>query len=186
MRSLTTIFCSVCLTILGCQNPNIDNPMGARDSTNKSISLDSNQEDTGPKQVKKDLVDSYSKPIFIDTTFKGEYRVIFKHFCTMDSALTIPAKYDFDTHTNFMTSNFKSNIILIRNRDTILNKSIDKSIFKKLLYPELDSFGTLLFPDLILSKDTIEIHYSITIPITDIGIPAVIKFDKKGDYTITD
>ena len=104
----------------------------------------------------------------------------------MDSALTIPAKYDFDTHTDFVTSNFKSNIILIRTQDTILNMSIDKSIFKKLLYPELDSLGTLLFPNLILSKDTIEIHYSITIPITDVGIHAVIKFDKNGDYIIAD
>ncbi|HEX4372641.1 MAG TPA: hypothetical protein VHZ50_04975, partial [Puia sp.] len=101
------------------------------------------------------------------------------------SALIIPAKYDFDTHKDFTTSNFKSHIVLIKNIDTILNKIIDKAIFKKLLSPELDSFATLSFPDFKLSNDTIEIHYSISIPVTDVGTSAVIKFDKNGNYYIS-
>jgi len=182
------ILYSICLTIFGCHNPKTDNTKRNQDSTKNSASLDSNEGEPSPKEIKKELIESYSKPLLIDTTFfvqKDKYQVIFKHFCTMDSALLIPARYDFDTHTDFITSNFKSRIILIKNQDTILNKTIDKSIFKKLLYPELDSFATLLFPIFNVSNDTIEIDYSITIPITDVGVPATIKFDKTGNYYIT-
>ncbi len=188
MNLKKVILYSFCLTIFGCINPKRENAKKNQDSTNNSTVLDSNEDGVSPKDVKKELIESYSKTLLIDTTFfvqKDKYQVIFKHFCTMDSALLIPAKYDFDTHSDFITSNFKSYIILIKNNDTILNKTIDKSIFKKLLYPELDSFATLLFPVLNFSNDTIKIDYSITIPLTDVGIPATINFDKSGNYYIT-
>jgi hypothetical protein len=176
-----------CLTLFGCNHPNKEGSRKSLDSTNNSVSSDSN-EDTDPKEVKRELIESYSKILSIDTTFyidADKYKIVLMHYCTLDSAIVIPARYDFDTHTDFITSNFESTIKIIKNQDTIFNKVIEKTLFKKLLFPQLDSFAILLFPNFKLSNDTIEIHYSISIPITDVGVSATIKIDTSGSYYIT-
>ena len=102
----------------------------------------------------------------------------------MDSGLIIPAKYSFDTHKDFVTHNFKSELILLLDKDTLFKKQITKGTFDKLLYSDLRDYATLLYPDFYIKNDSIEIHYSISIPVTDVGIGVTIKFDKKGNYTI--
>jgi len=41
-----------------------------------------------------------------------------------------------------------------------------------------------LYPSFKLGNDSILIHYSISIPVTDVGIGVAIEFDKQGNYTI--
>jgi hypothetical protein len=48
----------------------------------------------------------------------------------------------------------------------------------------LNKYATLLYPTLKLNNDSIQIHYNISIPVTDVGIGIKINFDKKGNYII--
>jgi len=53
-----------------------------------------------------------------------------------------------------------------------------------LLDTTLNKYATLLYPTLDIKNDSIRIHYSISIPVTDLGIGANLEFDKKGNYVI--
>ena len=135
------------------------------------------------------LIKSYTAPLIIDTSFLWKdtvYTLTLKHFSSMDSGLTIPAKYNFDTNTAFTTHNFKSQLILVKQGDTVINKEITKDTFKKSLTPEFESYGTLLFPALRIKNDAIEIGYSLSIPVTDVGIPVAILFRTNGSYEIAE
>ena len=48
------------------------------------------------------------------------------------------------------------------------------------------SFAILQYPDIKPLNDSIEVYYSISIPATDIGKGASIKFDRKGNATMFD
>ena len=124
------------------------------------------------------MVDTF----FIDSGKKFE--VIFHYFSTIDSGLTVPAKYNFDTKKDFVTHNFISDLILLSDKDTLFKKQITKSTFDNLLDTSLKKYTTLLYPNFYIKNDSIEIHYSISIPVTDVGIGVNIKFDKKGNYVI--
>ena len=87
-------------------------------------------------------------------------------------------------HKDFVTHNFVSDLIVITNKDTILKKHITKATFKSLLDTTLNKYATLLYPTLDIKNDSIRIHYSISIPVTDLGIGANLEFDKKGNYVI--
>lgn len=139
---------------------------------------------------RQSFISLYKKPILVDTAFyyKGEkYRVIFHHFCTMDNDLVVPAKYNFDTKKDFVTHNFVSDLIVLSYKDTVFKKHITKSTFNNLLDTidlPLKQYGTLLYPTLSIKNDSIQIHYNISIPVTDVGIGVDIKFDRAGNYVI--
>ena|SRR5690606_40634581 len=155
----------------------------------KSTSKDSLDEPSDEQEMdyRKEYVLTYSQPINFDTSFnddRGAHYINFRHYCTMDSALSIPARYNFDTRSNFLTHNFKSELTVLSNKDTIFKKEITKWVFYKFLDSALRSYATLLYPNISVKKDHIEIRYSISIPATDVGISTSIRFDKKGDFTI--
>ncbi|MBX3238369.1 MAG: hypothetical protein KIT80_06250 [Chitinophagaceae bacterium] len=139
---------------------------------------------------RKEFISLYQKPILIDRSFIDngkEYEIVFRHFSTMDNGLVVPAKYNFDTNRDFVTHNFVSNLIVFTGKDTIFEKHITKAMFKPLLDTldtSLNKYATLLYPTLDIHNDSIKIHYSISIPVTDIGISVDIKFDKRGNYII--
>ncbi|MHA4847654.1 hypothetical protein ACX0G7_26040 [Flavitalea antarctica] len=136
---------------------------------------------------RKEFIDEYAKTLSIDTSFstkKRTYTVLFRHLCSWDSALVVPAKYNYDTGSDFKTHNFHSELTVLEGVDTAFKKVITKDDFKSLLDPALESYGTLLFPTLRFRNDSIEVKYSISIPVTDVGIPVIIQFDTEGKSTI--
>ncbi len=136
---------------------------------------------------RKEFINEYSKTLTIDTFFSAHnrtYTVFLKHYCTWDSALVIPAKYNYDIRSDFKTHNFQSELTVLEGMDTAFKKIITKDDFNSLLYPALDNYATLLFPTLKLENDSIKLFYSISIPVTDVGIGATIQFDTKGKSTI--
>ena len=167
----------LCLTLVACTNGQQDsNSLASKtpDSTDSGINL---------KQIRQDFLSTYSKPITIDTTFYWHdtlYKAVFTHFSTMDSDLTVPAKYNFDINKDFVTHNFKSQLVIIKDADTLLTRDITKQTFKEYLTPELACCSTLLFPTLYIQGDTIELGYNLAIPVTDVGIRVAVKFDTKG------
>jgi hypothetical protein len=173
------------LNLVSCSSPSI------KTSDSDFITKPVKKIDTFPKQdnetqtdFRKEFISLYYKPLLIDTFFfenGKKYKVHFNHFCTMDSSLVIPPKYNFDINRDFVTHNFVSVVTLIFGNDTIFKKNITKSSFNNIIDTPLKKYGTLLYPTLSIKRDSIEIHYSISIPVTDIGIGVIIKFDKNGN-----
>lgn len=153
--------------------------------------VDSNivNSDTSEPEIdfRKEFIAYSGIPTKFDTSFIKDqinYRVHFRHYCMFDSALMIPSRYNIDTNLDFVTHNFRSEFVLLSNQDTVLNKLIEKVMFSSLLDSSVRKYGTLLFPYISIERDSIEINYSITIPVTDVGIPVKVKFDLKGNYSI--
>ena len=103
-----------------------------------------------------------------------------------DSGIVVPASYNFDTHKYFITHNFISNLTLLADEDTLFHKTISKALFDTSLDKNLRQYATLLYPEFFMTNDKIILHYSISIPVTDVGIGATIKFSKYRKYVIED
>jgi hypothetical protein len=180
----------IILTLLSCSSG--PKKANTQVDTMKSIALSdtTQQDDEEEVDFRKEFISLYQKPVLIDTFFINngrKYEVIFHHFSAMDNGLVVPAKYNFDTNKDFITHNFASDLTVVADKDTVFKKYITKTTFKSLLDTldtPLDKYATLLYPTLDIKNDSIQIHYSISIPVTDIGIGVDIKFDKRGNYVI--
>ncbi|MFT3935918.1 MAG: hypothetical protein QM726_19975 [Chitinophagaceae bacterium] len=162
------------------------------DTTKSVAKTDTTQHDEKENtDFRQEFISLYTKKVVIDTYFVDngrKYEIIFRHFSTMDNGLVVPAKYNFDTNKDFVTHNFVSDLAVISEKDTVFKKHITKATFKPLLdtlNTPLNKYATLLYPTLVIDNDSIQIHYSISIPVTDVGLGVYIKFDTKGKYLIT-
>jgi hypothetical protein len=81
---------------------------------------------------------------------------------------------------SYVTHNFATDIKLDKNNSTILQKTIYKRDFNKFLRLQLRDYGALLCPEMSLSNDTIQLGYSISIPLTDVGIGLTMGIDHNG------
>jgi len=187
MRIIISFFL---LTLLGCSSGS-QGTNSLVDTTKSVAKADTIQQDDYEEvDFRKEFISLYQKPILIDTSFVDQaktYEVIFHHFSIMDNGLVVPAKYNFDTNKDFVTHNFASDLTVLADKDTIFKNHITKSTFNNLLDTlgtPLKKYATLLYPTLSIKNDSIQIHYSISIPVTDVGIGADIKFDKKGNYVV--
>jgi len=161
------------------------------DTLKASAKVDTTTEYDNPQvDARKDLIASYDKPVFIDTFFVAngkKLEVLFHYWCTMDSSIIVPAKYNFDTDKDFVTHDFISDLTVLSGKDTVFKKHITKATFNNLLDTldtPLKKYATLLGPTVSINRDSIQIYYSISIPVTDVGIGVNIKFDKNGKSVI--
>jgi hypothetical protein len=136
--------------------------------------------------ILEDYLKGYKTPYTKDTSFlvgNDTLRIRIKHYCLLDSAISLPERYltiyDLDS---FITHNFESEIQLEKNETPISNTIIKKENFAQFLNPELVKYGVLLYPEVRIEKGRIFIDYSISIPLTDVGIP--VNIELKGDGTI--
>jgi hypothetical protein len=167
----------------------------AIDSTMATSARPDNEQDgLSFDAVKSDLLSSYNKIDHIDTVViigKDSLKIHEKYYCLHDSALIIPKKYLWggDKSKDFVTHNFVSNIMVIKNRDTIINKTFKKSDFNGVINPEEKQYAILFAPGFTGYKkqyDGVIFGYSISIPLTDVGVPAFILINKNGNYRILD
>lgn len=156
---------------------------------------DSEQDGPSFKDVVAEHVTSYNKIEHIDKIVvdgPDTLQVHLIYFCLHDSSLVVPKKYIWSNEKNakdFVTHNFASKIILIRNRDTVLNRIFKKADFNNVIYDQLKKYAILFNPDYIgynQAKKEFAVGYSISIPLTDVGVPAFLIIDKKGNYKIMD
>jgi hypothetical protein len=122
-------------------------------------------------------------PVTKDTVFiigKDSISLTFNHNCTGDS-FPLPAKY-LETYKldRFFAHSLKSEIEVKKNGVSILNKRIEKRDFGSLIDGDLKEYAVLLYPNLGTTGDTIYIDYSISIPLTDIGIGVRANILKDG------
>jgi hypothetical protein len=90
---------------------------------------------------------------------------------------------------DFVTNNFASKIIVTKNNDTVFNKIIKKNIFNGIIEEPLKKYAILFdcnYDGYNKATGEFAFRYSITIPMTDVGVPASIVVDKMGHYRVLD
>lgn len=191
-----TIWILIFLFIYSCKpSPKADSTNITADSTDLSAqtieaSIDSDYEDVITyNQILDEYKLLYHNNIIIDTLFQlkkeESFRLRLEHSCLFDT-LIIPAKYNWSADKEeFHTHNFSSKLYLVKNnKDTILNTIIKKENF----YPldeSLQKYGVLLYPNFKgfnyeANKFTIQLQYSISVPLTDVGKTVYANIDLKG------
>ena len=112
-------------------------------------------------------------------------KISFRHYCTFDSALHLPGKYvavyglkEFTTH------NFKSALKITEAGRAIVDTIITKEVFKDMIFDEEKLYGALLYPRLSFSGKNVVIDYSISVPLTDVGVGVSLEWDYDGRWVI--
>lgn len=136
-----------------------------------------------------EYVSRYRSDFSFDSTFKSgkdTFEIRFRHYCLMDSAIVVPGRYVEMYHLDsFLTHNFESSLILVKNQDTIVREKFGKARFKSLLESPIREYGVLQpRPYIYLLKDAVEINYSISIPLTDLGkgVTGIVGFDGRISF----
>ncbi len=112
------------------------------------------------------------------------YHFLVRHYCLYDSAVIVPSRYNFDTNAPFTTHNFETEILITRGEDTLVRKKVIKDDFRGNLFPALDSFGVMLPPTCKVNHSKLILEYSISVPVTDVGIGLTLLVDTMGNYSI--
>jgi hypothetical protein len=189
---------------LGCHYSNLtaNNKLSDSLKPKNSVSRDTIPPDTGEQfptynEVKAQLFNAYGRVKQIDTTIidnNDTLTVHFKYYCLHDSSVVVPARYvdgnwDEAPKKDFIANNFASKISITKNRDTIFNKVIYKKDFDPVVNPEERKYAIMFdasFERYHQAKGLFLFGYTITIPMTDVGVPATLSVDKKGLATFHD
>jgi len=155
---------------------------------------DSEEVEPSFEEVKNDLVSRYDTVERIDTTIvvgDDSLHVHEKYYCLKDNAVVVPKKYLWggDKTKDFITHNFVSDIMVIKNKDTVINKIFTVKDFNSVIFPEERQYAILFnrsFHGYDKLQNGLVFGYSITIPLTDAGRPAYIAISKNGGYKILD
>jgi hypothetical protein len=131
-----------------------------------------------------DYIASYTNRCVIDSSFQlgtDHFTIHIQDSCLMDSAIVIPKKYvHYYRLDSFVTHNFISKIRLEKNGTIILSQALTRQDFDAVLFEALQQYATLRCPHLRLTSSSIELAYSISIPLTDVGMQAIADIDAKG------
>jgi hypothetical protein len=146
--------------------------------------------------VLSDLRASYNKIKKVDKRVvdgKDTLQLHETYYCLHDSSLKVPGRYmgpwGRDITKDFIANTFATKIVVIKNSDTVLNKVFKKKEFNQVVWNRLKQYAIISNPDYIgynLTKGEFALGYSITIPLTDVGVQASITVDKKGNYKVLD
>ena len=177
---------SLMILAWSCNNSRPDDHVPIKDSNANEVKRST--ADTGTNQelagIYNDYVGRYKKPCIVDSVFSSgadTFKLHLRHYCLKDSAIKVPKKYvQIYKLDSFVTHNFATEIKLDRNNNTVFQGTVYKKDFDKYLYPQLKEYGALFCPEVNLSKDTIELDYSISIPLTDVGAGVTMILNRDG------
>ena len=191
MRQIIYLLTSLFI-FTSCNNNSQSNDRKQSPDTTETIV----EEEIGPdtKKLREDLILSYAKPIEFESDFKGKNgkkgKVYGKYYCLFDSAIILPGKYVWeDTSKPFTTHNFAENIAIIINNDTVVKKTITKEIFFSILDTTLTKYAVILEPEFEGyedKEDEFDFRFSISIPVTDVGIGRKLSLKRNGKVRISD
>jgi hypothetical protein len=153
-------------------------------------------EQAGPsfQEVLAERLAAYNKVENIDKLVidgKDSLQLHETYYCLHDSSLMVPKHYMWggDTTKDFVTHNFAAKVVVIKNKDTVLNRTFKKNDFNKTLFEALKKYAIIFDASYIgynKEKGEFALGYSISIPLTDVGVPAYLVVDKKGNYKVLD
>ena len=170
-----------------------------REAIDAQLSLgdrpDSLQETPSPMEERKQIARNYDKIKTIDTTVLCEgdsLRLHLTYYCLKNRTINVPKAYNF-AKKDFVTHPYSSNILLLRAKDTILNRQFNASDFNAFFSDKfggnLKRCGSILMPTIIRKSkyaSKIVLDYAISIPATDIGIGMLLVISKNGAYKIVE
>jgi len=192
MKKISAIYL-VLMCFFGCINheENISTPslrdstIEKHDSTKKPIIIKS---DSSLSKILTEYIKGYKDTIIVDTSFNKndkEIKVNFRHYCTNYSAIRIPGKYVSMYGMNeFKTHNFQSNIKISTGGKLIIDTVITKELFGDKIFLEEKLYGVLLYPNPHFTSNSLLIDYSISIPLTDVGVGVSLEFDYSGKIKV--
>jgi hypothetical protein len=136
------------------------------------------------EEIFDEYIAGYTARCTIDSSFKlatARYNLHIDHVCTFDSGIVVPKsyvnRYKLDS---FVTHDFITHITLRKNGKKILERTLTKKDFWLADRPELSKYAVLFCPHLDIYLGVITLNYSISIPLTDIGVAATAQIDEKG------
>lgn len=137
------------------------------------------------EEVKRDFEKFYTDTLRLDSTYlvgREMVRLHFSHYCNSET-ITIPSRYNWGREkTEYTAHVFVSEIAIVRAGTVVYHRVITKKRFEPILDESLNAFGVLLYPDVSFdgAGRVFSFHYSISIPLTDVGTPVVLEVDLNG------
>lgn len=184
----------LCISVNGCNNQKgTSASTQVADQTSDTVKRENKKTDTGLAQTDlhkelQDYIKAYNDTLRIDTLLEynhEKFKIIFKHYCAYDSALHLPNKYiGIYGLKEFTTHDFKSTLKISSGEILIIDTTITKEMFMDKIFEEEKSYGALLYPHLSFSDKGVTIDYSISIPLTDVGVGASLECGYDGKLSI--
>lgn len=184
-----------------CANCN-SNPKNLPTSKTSKDSLTSTQSGKGNLVHSEDMsasdfheiIDKYNDYLkygeVIDTTIKlgpAVFKITLEHHSRSDSSIVVPEKYvGIYGMKQFISNTFQSHLTVHKNGTPMVDKIITRESFNSLTDEPMRRLGVLLYPYIDVCDGQIEIHYSLTIPLTDVGVNVKIVLLADGRMTILD
>jgi hypothetical protein len=150
-------------------------------------------------EERKLFIETYDDIQTIDTALVvggDSLKFHLKYYCLRDSVIIVPKQYQMDMAPPkpFKSHPFVTDITLVNNGDTVLNRQFKMSDFNPFFQDNfvgnLKKYGSILdvpkFSKRNSNKDQIVLIYSLAIPVTDIGIGMYLIMDKTGKYKIVE
>lgn len=135
---------------------------------------------TGFEKMAKDTVRIDS------TVYRGPdtIRLLIRNYALRDTFIVVPEKYTaMYGLKSYKAPEFSSDLQLVKNGVTLLDTSYTKNLFFNQLELELElvDYGALMYPTVAFEKSRAKVDYSISIPLTDVGVGVslFINFDGK-------
>lgn len=173
-----TLFIFVMIT--ACSRVRTD---AGHSSDNEDTLKSSSQEFEEPdfSETLQQFIELYRAPIYIDSTIKiGPDTLQFqlKHFSLLDS-IVVPKKFNWGADNfDYGVRNFASQIRILMNDKVLVDTTVKKEEFIKLLDGNLKDYGVLLYPSYQAfdsSDQAFIVNYSVSIPCTDLGKSVTLK-----------
>lgn len=191
MKAICYLFIAS-LIYTGCNDTAITVKRKNADSTHRDSSApvskasqerDEYNEEEDIKNLIRDMSQLCNNPVTKDTIFiigNDTVSLVVNHACTGDS-FSLPAKYLEPIKLDrFMAHSLKSDIIVKKNGVRVLDKRIEKEDFGSLVEGDLEKYAVLFYTNIKRENDTVYIDYSLSVPLTDVGIGVRVSIQKDG------
>lgn len=181
----------ISLIVTACTDASSSATGNGADSTKKDTTTtvkaandrDEYNEEEEIKNMIREMTHICENPITTDTVFvigTDTLSIAFNHSCSGDSFLLHPRYIETYKMDRFMAHSLRSDIIVEKNGVRILDRRIEKKDFESVSDQVLNQYAVLLYPDLKISGDSILIDYSLSVPLTDVGIRVRARIGKDG------
>ena len=192
MKTLSTLILSF-ICIVSCtsnQESHFEsaNTVVVEDSTdveNSTAIKDEPVKERTLEEIIKGFTDLYATAVKFDSAFivgPDIYQIEFEHFCLFDKGVVVDSPYVGNYKMGrLVANNFASHLTVLKNGKPLFTKNITKKDFQGKVESALIKEGVLLFPNFQFVSNTFFFTYSLSIPITSVGVPVECKIDLNGN-----
>lgn len=126
------------------------------------------------ESIVHDFVSQSTDTFHIDTLFtfdNAPYRLKVNYYCLFDSALIVPMKFvEIYGMDEFITNNFATDIKLFKDSEEILDTTLSKEDFARMLTGnDAVKYRLLFSPVVAIKPDSVTVSFSLSVPLTDVG-----------------